>query len=227
MTANIDALIDMVTRQSEGVRVKSRAWSTEEDNFLRIKLGYLTEAEMGKSLGRTEIAVRLRWKRDLKLKSPSKAPDVLTAHQAAKLLGIDGHKIAHWVDKGLIPGRLMAGGRKIRLITRKDFEAWCLDHDNWIYFNSDNITDPDLKRKVKAAARKWRDAWWTTPQVARHHNVSTQDVKRLIQDGRIRARQITVSYGGRHPQLRWRLWFVLKSEATRKSLKFVRRKHAN
>lgn len=209
------------------VRLKPSTWKPEEDAFLRANLGILTEAEMGKALGRTEIAVRLRWKRDLQLPSPSKAPGVLTAHQAARMLGVDGHKICHWVDKGFIPGRLMAGGRKIRLIDRKAFQEWILNTANWMYFDLRKVKDAELKRLLKRAEKRWGDQWWPTPKVARYHGVRTNDVKRYIKLGRIKATQIQYSYGGRHEAMRWKLWFVLKSEATRPDLKFVVRRYKN
>lgn len=221
---DMSALIHMALRSAEGVRQKSRQWTTDEDAFLAANLGKLSDAEIGKALGRTSIGVHLRWSRDLQLRSPSKADDVITAYQAALSLGIDGHKVAHWVDKGFIPGRLMAGGRKIRLITREDFQKWALEPLHWMYFDIDQVQDEELKKLLKQKAKEWKDEWWTTPRVAKYHGVGTSDVKRYIKAGRIKATQIQYSYGGRDPELRWRLWFVLKSEATRKTLKFVRRK---
>lgn len=205
----------------KGKHTHRRIWSETEDQFLRDHLGYLTDAEMAKELNRTEIAVHLRWDRDLRLPGPSKAPNILTAHEAAKLIGIDGHKTTHWVDAGLIPGRTMAGGRNIRLIEREALKRWVLNPDNWIYFKIDKVPDPTLKRLLKKRARRWGDAWWTTRRVADYHGVDTGDVKRYIQHGKIQARQITVSYGGRHPHLSWKLCFVLKSEATRSDLVFI------
>lgn len=225
MATNIDALIELAVKSAEGTRLHSRKWTPEEDAFLKANLGKMTEATMGKALGRTETAVRLRWKRDLQLVSPSKAPDVLTAHQAAHMLGIDAHKIAHWVDKGFIPGRIMAGGRKIRLIDRNAFVEWVMDHDHWMYFDLTQVQDEELKRLLKKEKKTWGDEWWDTPRVARHHGVKVNDVKRYIDHGRIKAHQIQYSYGGRHPNLSWKLWFIRKSEATRKDLKFVVRRY--
>ena len=221
---NMNALIDMAVKTAEGVRKKSRQWTPGEDAFLKNNLGKMTDAQIGQAMGRSPIGVHLRWSRDLQLPSPSKAPDVLTAHQVAKMLGIDGHKIAHWVDKGFIPGRIMAGGRNIRLIDRKVFTAWVLDHDHWMYFDIDKVQDKELKKSLAKESKLWGDEWWETPRVAKYHGVETGDVKRYIKAGRIKATQIKYSYGGRDPLLRWKLWFVLKSEATRKDLHFVRRK---
>jgi len=220
-TADLSLLIDLAVNQSESERNKARPWSPEDDAFLKENLGYLTDAEIGKALGRTAIAVHLHWSRDLQLPSPSKAPGVLTARDAARILNLDGHKIAHWVDKGFICGREMAGGRKIRLIEQEDFETWALNTDHWMYFDIQQVEDADLKKKLMEKAEEWGDEWWPTSQVARYHNVKTGDVKRYIKMGRLKATQIKYSYGGRHPRLSWKYWFVLKSEAVK--VKFVKR----
>ena len=210
---NMQLLINLAVEKSEGERQKSRKWSAYEDAFLTENLGYMTDEEIGKKLGRTETAVHLRWSRDLQLPSPSKAPNVVNAHEAARILNVDSHKTAHWVDQGFIKGRLMAGGRKIRLIERSDFEKWALNTDHWMYFDINQVQDPDLKKKLIEKSEEWGDEWWSTVQVAKHHGVTTKDVTRLIRDGRIKGEQIRVSYGGRHERMSWRYWFVLKSEA--------------
>ncbi len=207
----------------EGRKEKARVWTAQEEQFLRQNLGVMSEEEMGRMLGRSVIGLHLHWKRDMRLPAPSKTPGILTASEAARLLGIDGHKVMHWVDKGLIPGYLMAGRRKIRLIKAEAFRRWVLDPMHWMYFKPGQVRDQELRHMLKLRAKRWGDEWWTTPMVARYHGLSTQEVKRYIKIKYIRATQIAVSYGGRHPRMRWKLWFVLKSEATRADLVFVRR----
>jgi hypothetical protein len=174
----------------------------------------MTDAEIGAQLGRSEVAVHIRWTRELHLPSRSKHPDVVTAQQAANMLGIDDHKTAHWVDMGLIPGRLMPGDRKMRLIKRVDFRRWVLNPMNWVYFRIEKIQDPELKRMCKKRAARWGDEWWTTRQVADYHGVDTKDVERYIKKlGRLKSFHLPVSLGGRHPNLGWSYHYVLKSEA--------------
>jgi hypothetical protein len=215
-----DALIEYAVKQSEGSRGKAREWTEAEEQFLRDNLGKMTDEEMGKALGRTRVAVLLHWKRDMQLTSPSKVPTVLTAHQAARVLGIDAHKTCHWVDVGFIKGRLMAGGRKIRLIERADLIEWAMNHDHWMYFDRRRVKDTELMRLLDKEAKRWNDDWWPTVKVARYHRVRTADVKRYIHKKKIRAEQIRVSKGGRDLRMSWRFWFVRKSEATRKDLIF-------
>jgi hypothetical protein len=214
-TNNIDLLIELAVKQSEGMRAKKSEWTEAEDNFLRVNLGYLTDKQIGQYLGRTEIGVHIHWKRDLKLTAPSKRKEILTGHQAARLLGIDGHKITHWCDMGLIPYRLMAGGRKIRLIPRVSFERWVVSPANWVYFNPKQIADPRLRRLCALRADRWGDEWWPANKVARHHKVDTKDVQRLIYRGEIPAVQLTVSRGGRHMDRAWSNWYIRKSDALR------------
>lgn len=225
MSTRNAALIDYAVADVKPT--KPPKWTAEEDAFLRANLATMTDEEIAEHLGRSPIGVHLRWGRDLQLPSRSKAPGIVTAHQAAQMLGIDSHKTAHWVDKGLIPGRLMPGKRKMRLINRADFMRWALDPQNWIYFDIRRVKDPELKKLLKAAAKRWKDEWWKTPRVAKYHGVNCNDVTRYIEHGRIQGRQLEVSLGGRHPELAWKLWFVLKSEATRPDLKFVVRRYKN
>jgi len=218
-SVDLDALITYAVTGTERERGNGRKWSMEEDQFLKDHLGYLTDQEMGQALGRTAVAVHLRWDRDLGLPGPSKAPNILTAESASNMLGVDEHKISHWVDRGFIKGRIMAGGRRIRLIERADFQKWVMDPQHWMYFDLEKVKDAELKKGLKQAAKAWGDEWWKTPRVAKHLGIKVTDVKRYIQLGRIKAVQIQYSYGGRHPNLSWKYWFVLKSEATRTDLK--------
>jgi hypothetical protein len=195
-------------------KARMPAWTAEDERFLAENLGVLSEAEIGEALGRTVCAVHIHWKRDMGLKAPSKKPDILTANQAAKLLGVDGHSTALWVDAGLIPGRLMAGERKIRLIDRKALERWALDVNNWIYFDIEKIADGRLRRLTQLRKKRWGDEWLRTTEVAAMHGVTTSEIKRMIQMGRLpSAVHVEHSLCGRHKSLGWATWLVLRSDA--------------
>ena len=223
MTVGFAALLDHVVSRAAAINpnANARVWSASEDKFLRENLGYMTDAEIGKALNRTSIAVHLRWSRDLHLPSPSMNPDVVTAHQAARILGIDSHKIANWVDVGIIPGRYMAGTRKIRLIRRISLMVWACSPKNWVYFDIKKVNDPHLKRLLELRAQRWDDEWWSTPTVAKFHGVNTGDVKRYILLGRLKSFRLPVSLGGRHDNRKWSNHFVLKSQAVK--VKFIKR----
>jgi len=207
-------------------RMDARQWTPEEDAYVRENLGILTEEEMAKHLNRTKVAVHLRWKRDLYLTAPSKRDDVLTGMKAAKILNVDSHKISSWVDIGMIPGSLMPGDRKIRLISKTSFLVWACNPDNWVYFDIKKVADPHLKRLLKLRAKRWGDEWWTTRQVADYHGVDTGDVKRYIKAGWIKSFRLPVSLGGRHQDRKWSNHFIKKSEALRVKFFSVGNKHS-
>lgn len=196
-------------------------WTHEEDEFLRNNLGFMSESEMARKLGRTVTGVHLRWFRDLLLTSPSKHPDWISAETASEMLGVDCHKVAHWCDQGLIPYRLLPSRRKIRLIHRTAFDRWVISTPNWIYFDHTKIADPRLRRLCELRAKRWGDEWWTTKQAAEYHGVSSKDVLRLILRREIPGVQLQASKGGRHPDAGWLYWYVRKSDAVKAV--FVRR----
>lgn len=204
---------------------KTTNWSAEEDQFVRDNLGWLSEEEIAEHLGRTVIAVHMRWKRDLMLSAPSKNPEIFTANQAAEMIGLDSHKITYWCDMGFIPARILPGGRKIRAIKRVTFKRWVVNPENWIYFDWKKINDPHLRRLCELKAKRWGDEWWSTARVAKLHGVDTKDVQRLIYRGELPAKQIELSKGGRHDNPSWKLWFVKRSDAVK--AKFVRGKGNN
>jgi hypothetical protein len=165
--------------QVSNVPVKAPKWTAEEDRFLRATLGLLSEEDIASELGRSVIGVHLRWKRDLCLSAPSKAPSVIMANRASKALGIDGHTIAYWVDVGFIPGRIMPGKRKIRLIERVTLLRWACAPINWVYFDPKRVQDPKLKRLLQLEAQRWGDEWWSTRRAADYHGLRSQ-VKSLV-----------------------------------------------
>lgn len=206
--------------KTKGRKARSVEWSHEEEEFLKKNLGYMTDKEIGDALGRTEIAVHLHWSRDLHLPSPSKNPNVLTANQAAEMIGIDGHKVAHWVDRGLIAGRLVAGGRKIRLIRRVTFFVWVCSPSNWVYFDIRKVKDAHLKRLLKLRAKRWGDEWWSARKAADYHGVTSKDITRQAKLGRIKSFHLPVSLGGRHADRKWSNHYFLKSDVVKLELCF-------
>jgi hypothetical protein len=217
---------------------RAPAWTAAEDDFLRASLGHLSEDEMARRLGRTPVAVHLRWKRDLRLSAPSKAPDVLTANQVAEGLGVEAHVVLHWVDSGLLPGRRLPNNRVMRVVRRADLRRWLVQSEHWLYFRAERVGQGPSRRAgngydagfwrsacrlVGLARARWGDEWWRARQVADHHGVTTNDVKRFIKSGRLAAVQVR-NLSGRHADPHWAPWFVRRSEATRADLVFTRGK---
>ncbi len=229
MLNEMDALITFAVAGVDLERKRPPKWTPEHDEFIRQNLGWMTDEEMGKALGRTAVAVHLHWDRDMGLPGPSKAPNVITARRAADMLGIDGHKTAGWVDMGLIPGRLMPGRQTkchtIRLIDRTVFRRWVLNPVNWVYFRIDKVRDSELKRMLWKRAKRWGDQWWTVRQVANWHDVPIKNVEQQIRRGQLPSFHLPITLSGRHWHRAWSYHYVLRSDALR--AKFVTGKGGN
>jgi hypothetical protein len=201
---------------------KEPQWSPEELDYLANNSGKQTIEEIAEFLGRSVLAVTIKQTRK-KIKRVSTAKQCyITANQASIMLGIDGHKVAHWFDVGFIRGRIQPGEHQIRLVLKVALFAWACNTDNWIYFDPNKVQDAHLRRLIELKKARWGDEWWTTKQVAAYHGVETSFVNSYIDAKRISARQIKYSLGGRHTKMGWANWFVLKSVATDPGLIFYR-----
>lgn len=219
----LDRLLDQAVSREMAVdhRKTRRAWTEDEDRFLKENHGFLSEDEIGRQLGRTAVAVRIRWKRELNLVPPTKHPDYLTTRKIANALGIDYHAPPTWVDRGLLPGELLPfNGRKVRRVKRVRFLMWAVNPDNWIYFDPDGVVDPHLRRLIELKKVRWGDEWWKCGQVADYHQVSRRDVNRVARLGWLPGVQ-AIDPSGRYPDGAWNYWFFKRSDVVR--FKFRRR----
>lgn len=207
----------IVNNEQKERSTKAGGWTPEEDNFIRKNLGWLSEKEMAKKLGRTQTAVHLRWKRDLLLTPPSKNPDIITANKAAKMLNVEIHAFCWWCDYDIIPSRLLPTDRRIRVLDRTAFKLWVINPMNWIYFDWKRIKDPTLYKLCEYRAKHWGDEWWTSRQVADYYGVDIRNVSAQIQRGRLPAITTKISRGGRHKERAWTYWYILKSDAMKAS----------
>jgi len=203
----------IVNNEQKEKPTKAGSWTDEEDNFIRKNLGWLSEVDMAKKLGRTQTAVRLRWKRDLLLTPPSKNPDIITANKAAKLINVEIHAFCWWCDYKIIPARILPSERRIRVIDRNAFKLWVINPMNWVYFDWKRIADPTLYKLCAYRAKHWGDEWWTSRQVADYHGVDIRNVNVQIKRKQLPATQTRISRGGRHQERAWTYWFILKSDA--------------
>ena len=184
------------------------AWTQEEEDFVRIHLGWLSEEEIARRLGRSVNAVHIHWEREMRLPAPTRG-DWLPLNQVAVALGVPCAKtVSKWVEKfKLLPARSLALERKVTAVHRQDLKRFAVNPHNWLYFDPARVTDPHLKLLVDHQRQRWHDEWWSVGQVAAYHGVSVSAVNNNIRKGLIKA----VDYGN---------WWVLRSEATRKDLKF-------
>jgi hypothetical protein len=198
-------------------------WSLKEDEFLRQNLGVLSEAEIGARLGRSVNAVHIRAERELDLVRPVKDPRYITTQKIAEALGVDPHKPVNWFERGILPGEIVPSncGHVIRRVPRQAFMVWVINPMNWIWFDPSAVPDSHLHCLLELRKQRWGDEWWTTSQVAAYHGVDNQDVKRYIQLGKLKATPAPCR-GGRNHTPHWSNWFILRSEATRPDLHFVK-----
>lgn len=177
----------------------SNRWTADEEKFLRENLGRMTRAEIAERLGRSEIACIVREKRR-GIPAPSKQPDEYTLNQVAELLGVDGHAVSAWADRGLIPHRNIAGLTNTRTVKADTLRRWAVNPMHWIYFKPERIREPRLRALVLRQVERWQDEWWTPGQVAAYHHVDHSAVNQQIRQGKI-------------PAVRWNNWRILKSDA--------------
>lgn len=217
----------LVTVAARGHRQgrNSTCWTKAEDAFLRENLGWLSETDIARRLGRTPLAVQIRWKRELRLPGPSCDPRIITAEQIAIGLGMDGKSVHKLIARGLLPGRRLPWNNRIcRVVDRVTLLRWITNPMHWVYFKPERVGQP-LYRRIpkrkydaafwqKAAAlvqrrrAMWQDEWWSIGQVAAWHGVDHRLVNNAIHDGRL-------------PAVDWGNWWVLRSDATRPGLQVV------
>lgn len=174
-------------------------WTEAELAFARKNLGRLSLEDIGQLLGRTAIAIKIQMK-NRGWPAPSKQWHELTAHQISVVMRKCGKTISLWIDLGILPGRVLPGGRNIHVVEARVLERWLVSPANWIYFDHRRIRDDRLRRLVELAKSRWPDRWLTTGQAARIMGCRHQNVNDWIHRGKIPAR-------------RWTNWHVLESVA--------------
>jgi len=184
-------------------------WAKEEDDFLRTHLGYMTDAEMAKHLGRTEVAVHIRWAKYLDLTAPSKVPNWSTANRVAERLSIDVHTVTTWTDREMIPYRLVPGDRRIRLIQEVTLRRFITNPLNWPYFQpwARTIADPVLARLVARKMELWPDQWLRIGEAAKLRGVGHPALNTAIHKGKL-------------PAIQWGNWWIRRSVILDPAIRF-------
>ncbi len=199
---------------------RAPAWSAEDDAFLRAHLGLLSEREIGQCLGRTAVAVRLRWKRDLRLPPPSRHPGLITGEQIASGIGVDGHTVAKLIDRGILPGRrLPFEHRVIRVVERVQLLRWLVNPMHWCYFHPERVGALAMGYQRRRVARLYDRAFWdkarglVARKRARWHDewLRIGEVERRW--GLARHALSTRARTGRLPAVDWGNYWILRSVA--------------
>lgn len=206
-----DALLFALALERGGTGSKeatsNRFWSPEEEQFVRTHHTHMTDAEMGAALGRSETGVKIYRNRILRLKAMTRLPEWPSLNQIAVLLGVDGHSVVKWANRGLIEWRDTGRGARetqgsIRVVHRPYLKKWVLHPDHWMMFKAERIEDPQLRRMVLARQAAWNDEWWRPGQVAAYWQCDKRAVNAAIHDGTL-------------PAVRWGNWWIRKSVALR------------
>lgn len=207
---------------------RGRRWTTEEDEFLRRNVGWISQDEIARQLGRSRTAVHLRRERDLHLPCPRRHPEWLTCEQIAVGLGIDGKSVALLIDRGILPGRRLPMRVVMRVVDKKTALDWIADPMHWIYFDTERVGRfrlqgkrrmglPDIvfwrqaRKAVDARRKTWKDAWLRPGEVVRLLGINDS--------GRI---NLAIHRGILHA-VRWGNWRILRSEAERFARERIRR----
>lgn len=188
----------------------SPKWTKAEDQFVIDHIQSMTAEEIGMKLGRSENSVHIRIVRK-GLPTQSRLPGWLTANQVAKLMGKDGHVISGWVDKGILPGKILPGKRRIRAIDFNDLKRWLCTPENWPYFDEWKINNEYLRRLINKAKTRWGDEWWTTRQMADYHQCDIRKIGVNLELGKLHSIHCP-GIGGRGKDT-WANRYIRKSDA--------------
>lgn len=194
-------MVAVLGNSAQAPERKAPAWSAREDELLKRWLPWMSNEQIGARLGRTAVAVELRWKRDLRLTPRTFDPEWPTAREAARLLGMGCAKsIVRLIHEGLLVGRLLPMGRKMWGVSRHALIRFVANPENWIYFKPDHVKDPYLRRLVELRRARWPDAWWTPGQAGAYHGVTHMAINNRINAGTL-------------PAKKWGNWWIKRSDA--------------
>ncbi len=186
---------------NENVRHKPLKWTKKEEDFLKASQGILSEAAIAETLGRTGLAIRNHWYRELKLPAPSKSPAYVTGEQISTGLGLDTHSVTKLLTRGHIEFMALPfEKRTIRAVHKTTVLRWITNPLNWAYFKADRVGLKPPKRNVHSYdvdfwsyARKlvlkrkarWNDEWLEIGKAAKQLGIGRRLLNRAIHEGRI------------------------------------------
>lgn len=167
-------------------RANPRAWTHEQTDALATLLANgLSYDEIARRLGRTPTAVRVRcWRLGWTMQQH---PTVLTASEAARLLGASAYAIVTWIARGWLPARRRRSGPHTYWAIQYDALRAMLANDaTWMAWQPERVPDPALRAEL-LALRAGQPAWLTVGEVARRCHVTTRAVYAWIMRGQLPA----------------------------------------
>lgn len=195
-------MVSVMASSTKSEHANATEWTQEEEQFVIENMRWMTDAEIGKKLGRTADAVKIHRFRHLRYDARRKDAEWPTLQQVMRIMGVKCQKtVAMWVNQGLIPARTLPTAMgEIRAIARQTLIRWAVNPENWIYFKHERVTDPYLRRLLQLRRARWNDEWWTPGQVGAYHGVTHMAINNCIHDGRLRGKK-------------WGNWWIRRSDA--------------
>lgn len=176
-------------------------WTRKRELELAGMWGRMPLSDIAAQTGRSEEAIQVKV-RKMKLKPPTKWPNLLTATRLAEALGLACPKVAiKLLRSGLLPTlTVYVSNTPVTAVTVRQLRRWLADPLNWWCLDVDKITDPRFAPTVQHTKRHWQDEWLTPSQAQDLLYYSLQGLNKLILSGRLPAR-------------RRGNWWILKSDA--------------
>lgn len=182
---------------------KEREWTAEEDAFVAEHYMMMSDEALGQALGRTADGVHIRRERWLGLPARSKSEAWPNLHEIGRMLGLPcTKKLGKLVRRGILPGRRLPMDADVWVVRRGDLLKWVCNPRNWVYFPTERVVDPQMRRLIELRRAMWGDAWWSAGEVAAYHGVSLSAVNKWIRLGEL-------------PAVQWGNWHVRRSDAVR------------
>ncbi|MGD9729519.1 MAG: hypothetical protein AB7R40_22355 [Nitrospiraceae bacterium] len=196
----VAVMANVVTERGIG---KDREWTAEEDAFIREQYMFLSDEELGQRLGRTAAGVHIHRERKLGIAGRSQNPAWPNLREVGRLLGLPCSKlVGKLVRRGILRGRKLPLEATVWVVARGDLLRFVVNPRNWIYFKTERVQDPQLRKLVAIRKAMWGDEWWSPGQVAAYHGVSIGVVNKYIHLGQL-------------PAVRWYNWHILRSDGVR------------
>lgn len=203
---------DGLPTTSNGLRI---AWTKDEEKFVSDNLPYLPVNLIAEKLGRTPHAIKIRRnRRDL-----GNTRVGYSASQVAQLLGkADAEVVLTLIKYGHLQGRLRPLKVAIWDITETDLLRFVMKPNNWVFFDTERVYHPKLRKAIQYAKERWNDEWWTPSQAAAYHNCSRAAINNHAygpnMTGKIRGgREKSVSRKNKQlPGIFWYSWHFKKSD---------------
>lgn len=202
LSSQADArMVSVMAARHANQHERAAAWTPAEEQFVRANRWRMSDEELGQALGRSREAISIYWQRNLRLPMRSKDPECPTAREVGRMLGLGCSKtVVRWIEEGILPGYQLPMDRQVWGIPRQALVRFVVNPENWIYFRTERVEDPYLRRLVELRRARWHDAWWTPGQVCAYHGVTQGAINRAILEGRL-------------PASRWGNWWIKRSDA--------------